>query len=54
MRRTPVQLQTYVQLVESGELEITAGPVWKFEQLPEAHVAMDENRANGKMVVVVD
>lgn len=46
-------LQRYVSLVEAGELQIRQGPVWAFEQLQEAHRAMDENRANGKMVVVV-
>jgi NADPH2:quinone reductase len=47
------QLQEYVSRVERGELELQRGPVWGFEQLPLAHQAMDENRANGKMVVVV-
>lgn len=46
-------LQRYVGLVEQGALRIQAGPAWQFEQLREAHRAMDENRANGKMVVVV-
>lgn len=46
-------LQRYVSLVESGYLEIRRGPVWSFEQLPDAHRAMDDNRANGKMVVLV-
>ena len=47
------ELQKYVALVESGALQIHQGPVWKFEELREAHAALDENRANGKMVVVV-
>lgn len=46
-------LQRYVSLVERGELTLRRGPTWSFEQLPEAHQAMDDNRANGKMVVVV-
>lgn len=46
-------LQTYVSLVEAGALQIHQGPVWTFEELREAHTALDENRANGKMVVVV-
>ena len=50
---TATELQKYVSLVESGDLPIYAGPVWKFAQLREAHTALDENRANGKMVVVV-
>jgi NADPH:quinone reductase-like Zn-dependent oxidoreductase len=47
------QLQQYVSMVEAGQLEIRRGPTWRFDQLPMAHRAMDENRANGKMVVVV-
>lgn len=47
------ELQRYVSMVEAGQLEILRGPIWTFEQLPLAHRAMDENRANGKMVVVV-
>lgn len=47
------QMQRYVSMVERGELEIQRGPTWEFGRLPEAHQAMDENRANGKMVVVV-
>lgn len=39
---------------ESGDLEICRGPVWSFEQLPEAHRAMGENRANGKIVAFFD
>jgi len=47
------ELQRYVTLVERGELAIRTGPVWSFDQLVEAHRAMDDDRANGKMVVVV-
>lgn len=47
------QLQQYVSMVERGQLEIQRGPVWGFDQLPAAHRAMDANRANGKMVVVL-
>lgn len=47
------QLQEYVSMVEGGQLGIPRGPMWHFDQLPVAHQAMDENRANGKMVVVV-
>jgi NADPH:quinone reductase len=50
---TKEQLQKYIALVGTGELVIRRGPVWKFEQLREAHAAMDANNANGKMVVVV-
>ena len=47
------QLQAYVSMVERGRLEIRPGPIWTFDQLRLAHHAMDENRANGKMVVLV-
>lgn len=47
------QLQQYVSMVQSGQFEIRRGPLWRFDQLPLAHRAMDENRANGKMVVLV-
>lgn len=50
---TPEELQRYIAMVELGRLKLQRGPIWKFEQLQEAHHAMDENRANGKMVVVV-
>ena len=45
------QLQHYVSLVESGSLSLKLGPSFPFQRLREAHVMMDENRANGKMVV---
>lgn len=47
------QLQQYISMVERGQLDIRRGPMWGFDQLPVAHQAMDENRANGKMVVVI-
>ena len=47
------QLQQYGSMVEGGQLEIRRGPTWRFDELPAAHRAMDDNRANGKMVVVV-
>ena len=50
---TREDLQRYVSMVERDELAIRTGPQWRFEQLREAHQAMDDNRANGKMVVVV-
>jgi len=47
------QLQKYVELAESGKLGVKLGPVFPFEKLPEAHKLMDENRANGKIVIEV-
>jgi len=48
---TPAQLRSYVELVETGQLEVKTGPVFKFEELIQAHTLMDENRAGGKIVV---
>ncbi len=47
------QLQRYVSLVESGDLKLKTGPRLPFHRLQEAHVMMDENRANGKIVIEV-
>ena len=47
------QLQQYVERVESGALEVKLGPVFPFDKLPEAHRLMDDNRADGKIVVEV-
>jgi len=48
------QLQGYVSLVESGELILKLGPSFHFGELRKAHAMMDENRANGKIVIEVD
>lgn len=48
---TPEQLQSYIDLVEKGELEVKTGPVFEFEELVEAHKLMDANQAGGKIVV---
>ena len=50
---TPAQLQGYVSLVESGELDLKLGPSFPFEKLQQAHHTMDENKAYGKMVMEV-
>lgn len=50
---TCAQLQHYVSLVESGELTLKLGPSFDFGRLHEAHSMMDENRANGKIVIEV-
>ena len=48
---TQQQLQGYVDLVEQGQLEVKTGPIFKFEDLAEAHKLMDANQAGGKIVV---
>lgn len=51
---TAEALQDFVDGVAAGEIDIPRGPVWSFDELVKAHEMMDANRANGKMVVVVD
>ncbi len=46
------QFQAYVAAVETGDLEIETGPVFRFEELIDAHRLMDANRAGGKIVVL--
>lgn len=48
------QLQRYVSLVESDKLILKLGPSFHFRRLREAHTMMDENRANGKIVIEMD
>ena len=48
------QLQGYVSLVESDELVLKLGPSFRFGELRKAHAMMDENRANGKIVIELD
>ncbi len=48
---TPALMQSYIELVEKGELEVQTGPVFKFEELIAAHELMDANQAGGKIVV---
>jgi NADPH2:quinone reductase len=50
---TADELSRYLTMVEEGTLKVTLGPTFPFEALVDAHRAMDENRANGKIVVVL-
>jgi NADPH:quinone reductase-like Zn-dependent oxidoreductase len=47
-----VDLDRYVQLVESGQLNVVTGPVFDFDRLVDAHRLMDSNQAGGKIVVL--
>ena len=47
------QMQQYVAMVESGALQIRLGPRFDFTELQKAHQLMDDNRANGKIVITV-
>jgi NADPH2:quinone reductase len=50
---TAAELSRYVRMVEEGSLKLVLGPTFPFEALVQAHRAMDENTANGKIVVVL-
>ncbi len=45
-------LQDLVGRVERGELDLSPAHVFRWEELPEAHRMMEENRAEGKIVVL--
>lgn len=50
---TPAELQTYVDLVESGKLPIQPAKVFSFGDMQTAHRTMDANEGGGKLVVTV-
>ena len=45
-------LQSFVDALEVGKAKVPAGPVFSIDEIVEAHRAMEENRAFGKIVVV--
>jgi NADPH2:quinone reductase len=47
-------LQRIVRAVEEGRLPLNLDRVFRFDQIAEAHRYMEDNRATGKLVVVVD
>jgi NADPH:quinone reductase-like Zn-dependent oxidoreductase len=48
---TSEMLSSYIKKMERGTLSIPHGPVFPFDDLHKAHSLMDDNRANGKIVV---
>ena len=48
--RTP--LQEFVNEVEAGHNRVKVGRVFRLDQIVEAHRLMEENRAEGKLVVL--
>lgn len=48
--RTP--LQDLVRQIENGALRVQVGKVFTLDQIVEAHACMEENRADGKIVVL--
>ena len=47
-------LQMIVDRVEQGRYRLNLDRVFPFEEIVEAHRVMEESRAQGKLVVVVD
>ena len=45
-------LQSFINELQLGNTQIKVGNVFKLDQIVEAHRCMEENRANGKIVVV--
>jgi NADPH:quinone reductase-like Zn-dependent oxidoreductase len=51
---TDVPLQEIVDQVAAGRYQAKPSRVFRFDQIHDAHCAMEANQANGKMVVVVE
>jgi NADPH:quinone reductase-like Zn-dependent oxidoreductase len=45
-------LQQLVEQVETGAIAIALGPVFRMDQIVEAHAAMERSSTRGKLVVV--
>jgi NADPH:quinone reductase-like Zn-dependent oxidoreductase len=45
-------LQDLVRLIETGDLKVHVGKVFRLDQIAEAHRCMEENKAGGKIVVL--
>jgi len=47
-------LQSFVEELEAGQTHVKIGRAFRLEDLVEAHRVLEENRAQGKLVVVLD
>jgi NADPH:quinone reductase-like Zn-dependent oxidoreductase len=47
-------LEELAQQIEAGTLRLQIGRVFRMEDIVEAHRTMEENKAGGKIVVLVD
>ncbi len=45
-------LQEFIDMIESGQLQIPLGPVFQLREIARAHEAMDSNAGKGKIVVL--
>ena len=51
---TGKQLQSFVDGIAMGRYRVNINRVFRFEEIVEAHRYMENNRARGKLVVLVD
>lgn len=47
-----VPLQSFIDALEAGTAKLRTGPVFALDDIVDAHRAMEESRAFGKIVVV--
>jgi len=47
-------LQEFIDLMEAGRTDVKRGPVFSLDNIVKAHKTMDENRGQGKIVVLVN
>lgn len=46
-------LQELVDQIEAGSLQVSVAKTFRLEEIVEAHRMMEENRAGGKLVVLM-
>ena len=51
VRRTPRLLQDFLDAVAAGTAVVPIGHVYRFDEIAEAHAAMEQNLVAGKLVV---
>lgn len=54
VRVEPNAFQSFISEMEKGEIQLSIGRVFQFDQIVQAHRLMDSNKAGGKIVVVID
>ncbi|MAZ28725.1 MAG: hypothetical protein CL868_16810 [Cytophagaceae bacterium] len=52
MRSLATAFQEFIHHVESGNVKLSIGKVFRLDDIVEAHQMMESNRANGKIVVL--
>ncbi|TDE16157.1 zinc-binding alcohol dehydrogenase family protein [Dyadobacter psychrotolerans] len=46
--------QSFISMVERGEIKLSIGGVFKLDDIAQAHKLMDSNKASGKIVITTD